>query len=238
MAEKKYTHKQMKKLMKEDEVATIVDKTIKWVKDHKTTVYGIIIAIFAAVAIYVAVSSYSNKKMEQSELAFSKATEIFYYKPEKGKPSQYKSQKEQYEKALEEFKKIASGDYTKSVKLRANYYEAVCYLNLNNPAEAEKTLEKLFNQADYPFKTVVGLTLANVKSNTGEIEKAIEILDTLLKQDIIKNPAKDYELLKKSKFLVKEGKLKEAKELLNQLILDFPDSPFATDAKKEKENLS
>jgi len=238
VAEKKYTHKQMKKLMKEDEVATIVDKTIKWAKDNKTTVYGIIIAVLAAITIYVGVNSYTTKKTEKSELALSKATEIFYYKAEKGKQPKFASKKEQYEKALEEFKKIAAGDYTKSVKFRAKYYQAICYLNLNNPAEAEKTLEELFNEANYPFKSVVGLTLANVKSNTGEIEKAIEILDTLLKQDIIKNPAKDYELLKKSKFLVKEGKLKEAKELLNQLILDFPDSPFATDAKKEKENIS
>ncbi len=238
MAEKKYSHKQMKKLMKEDEVATLVDKVIKWGKENKTLVYGIAIAIIAAVAIYVAVNSYTTNKTEKSEFAFSKATEIFYYKPKKNETPKYKNKEEQYKAALKEFKSLEKGNLTESVKLRAKFYEALCNLNLNNTTEAEKILENLFNTAPYPFKTTVGLTLANIKSNTGELDKAINILDTLLKQDTLKNPVKDYELLKKSKILVKQGKLKEAKELLNQLILDYPDSAFATDAKREKENIS
>ncbi|BBB32387.1 hypothetical protein TTHT_0823 [Thermotomaculum hydrothermale] len=238
MAEKKYSHKQMKKLMKEDEVASVVDKVLSWGKENKTLVYGIVIAIFAAIAIYVAVTSYSTNKTEKSELAFSKATEIFYYKPKKNEAPKYKNKEEQYNKALEEFKKLEKENLTKSVKLRAKFYEALCYLNLNNIGEAEKILENLYNSAPYPFKTTVALTLVNVKSNSGELDKAIAILDNLMKQDTFKNPVKDYELLKKSKILVKQGKLEEAKELLNQLILDFPDSAFATDAKKEKENIS
>ncbi len=238
MAEKKYSHKQMKKLMKEDEVASFLDKTIKWGKENKTAVYGIVIALFVVIAGYVAITSYTTNKMEKSELAFSKATEIFYYKPKKNEAPKYKNKEEQYKTAMEEFKKLESGNYTDSVKMRAKFYEALCYLNLNNTPDAEKILESLYTKAPYPLKTTVGLTLANIKSNTGELDKAISILETLLKQDTLNNPVKDYELLKKSKILVKQGKLEEAKELLNQLILDYPDSPFATDAKKEKENIS
>ncbi len=238
MAEKKYSHKQMKKLMKEDEVATFVDRVIKWGQDNKTTVYGVVIALFVAIGLYVAITSYTSSKVEKSELAFSKATEIFYYKPQKNEKPKYKNKEEQFKAALEEFKKLEKGSYTKSVLLRAKFYRALCLLNLNNTVEAEKILEDLFSKAPYPLKTTIGLTLANVKSNTGELDKAINILDTLLKQDTLKNPVKDYEILNKSRILVKEGKLKEAKELLNQLILDYPDSPFATDAKKEKEDIS
>ncbi len=238
MAQKKYSHKQMKKLMKEDEMATLVDRVIKWSKENTKLVVGISIGVIVLILVYVALTSYTSNKIEKSEYALSKAYKIFYYKPSPGKPSKYKNEKERYEKALEKFKEIAKGNFTDSVKSRAKFYEALCYLNLNNEPEAEKILEKLYNNSDYPFKTIVGITLANIKANTGEIKKAIDILDTLLKQGTFKNPVKDYTLLKKSKFLVKEGKLKEAKELLNQLILDYPDSPFATDAKKEKENIS
>jgi len=238
VAQKKYSHKQMKKLMKEDEVATFVDRTIKWGKENKAKVYGIVIALFVSIAAYIAITSYTSNKIEKSELAFSKATEIFYYKPKRGETSKYKTKKEQYEAALKSFKEIDKGNFTESVKLRAKYYVGVCYLNLNNPGEAEKVFKEVFDKANYPLKTPVGIALTNVMVNTGELGKAIEIVDELLKQDTIKNPVKDYELLKKSKILVKQGKIDRAKEILNQIILDFPESPFATDAKKEKENIS
>ncbi len=238
MAEKKYSHKQMKKMMKEDEVASFVDKTLKWGKENKGLVYGIVIAVIIAVAAYVAITSYTSNKVEKSELAFSKASKIFYYQPGKNETPKYKSKKEQYIKAMEEFKKLETGNYTDSVKLRAKFYEGLCQLNLNNTPEAEKILEKLYGNSPYPLKTTVGLTLANIKANTGEIDKAIKILDTLMQQNTYNNPVKDYEMFKKAKMLEKAGKLKQAKELLNQLILDFPDSAFATDAKREKENIS
>ena len=238
MSEKKYSHKQMKKLMKEDEVATFADKTIKWMKENKTTVWGGVIVLILAVAVYVASNSYISNKTEKSETAFSKASKIFYYAPKKGEQPKYKDKNEQYQKALEEFKKIAEGSYTSSVKLRAKYFEALCYLNLNNVPEAEKLLKSLLNESDYPLKTPVSLCYARILVNSGELDKAVSILDNLLKQDTYKNPVKDYELLEKSKILVKQGKKEEAKELLNQIILDYPDSAYATDAKKEKENIS
>ena len=206
MAEKKYSHKQMKKMMKEDEVASFVDKALKWGKENKGLVYGIAIAVIVAVAGYVAITSYTSNKVEKSELAFSKASKIFYYQPKRNETPKYKSKKEQYTKAMEEFKKLETGNYTDSVKLRAQYYEGLCNLNLNNTAEAEKILEKLYGNSPYPLKTTVGLTLANIKANTGEIDNAIKILDALMQQNTYNNPVKDAgksRKIKRSKRVVK-----------------------------------
>jgi outer membrane protein assembly factor BamD (BamD/ComL family) len=237
VANKKLSRKQMKKMMHEDEFASTMDKVLEWAKKHKAAVIGGFVALFAIAGIYVTAVSYNKSMNENSELALSKAIKIIKYQPKQGEVSKYPSKKEQLQAAIKEFKAIYEGKYTKSVKQRAGYYLATSYLEQEDTEKCAKILGDLYTSSSYPFKSLVAVKYSGILQDRGDLKKAMEVLDGLSEKNLDKNLTVDYVMLLKAKLLVKMSKLEEAKQLLNQLISDYKNSVYVTDAKQELEKI-
>jgi len=238
VANKKISRKQMKKMMHEDEFASTMDKVLHWAQKHKVVVIGGFIGIFVIAGIYVTAVSYNQSRISSSEIELSKAVSIIQYQPKKGEVSKYPTKLEQLDAAMKALQLVADGNYTESVKQRASYYLATAYLEKNDMENCTKILEKLYNNASYPFKSLVAIKYSGILQDSGDLKKSLEVLNGLTEKNMDKNLTIDYVLFLKAKTLVKMSKNEEAKQLLNQLINNFKESVYLSDAKTELRKLN
>lgn len=237
MVDKKLSRKQMKRKMQEDDFASTMDIVLTWANKHKVIVIGGFISIFVIAGIYVTAVSYNKSRQINSELALSKAMKIISYQPKQGEISKYPSKKEQLEAANNELKAVADGNFTESVKQRAAYFLATTYLEKDDMENSAKILDELYNKATYPLKSLVAIKYSGVLQDRGDLKKALEVLNGLTETNMDKNLTSDYVLLLKAHLLTKMSKNEDAKQLLEQLINDYKDSPYVSEAKKELEKL-
>ncbi len=237
MAQKKYSHRRMKKMMKEDEFASTIDKLLNWMKPHKTIVISGLIGLFVVVGIYVIASSYIHSRENSSEKMLADALEVYYYQPEEGETPKYESPVAQQKAALKKLQQVIENKPTKSVKQRARFYMAADYVKLHETDKAVKILADLFEGADYPFKALAGIKYAALLKEQGKLKDALKVYDTLAGADIAEDTIKDYVLLQKGKLLKKMGKVDEAKTAFNTLVQQFQNSRYAKEAQSQLDQL-
>ncbi|NOY22958.1 MAG: tetratricopeptide repeat protein [Acidobacteria bacterium] len=237
MAQKKYSHRRMKKMMKEDEFASTIDKVINWMKPHKITVISGMVLLFVVVGIYVVAMSYTHNRQDSSEKMMANALEIYYYQPEKGETPKYETPLAQRKAALKEFQHVIDEKPTSSVAQRASFYMATSYVKLNQLDKAIETLSGLFAKADYPFKALVGIKYAALLENNGKLKDALEVYNELAEKDISQDTIKDYVLLQKGELLKKMGKLNEAKATFNMLVEKFHNSIYEKEAQSQLDQM-
>lgn len=137
------------------------------------------------------------------------------------------SREEQYQKALDMFKKAYD---TKKSPARL-FYIAACYDELGRYDDALKTLKEFTERykAEERFMSLVYQKMAAIYIKKGNTDEAMKTLDALyhLKSDIYK----DYALMEYARILEKSGKIDEAKKKYEELTTKFPNSPFSDEAK-------
>jgi len=237
VAQKKYSHRKMKKMMREDEFASTIDKVINGIKPHKTIAVSGVVLLFVVVGIYVIATSYTHNRQDSSEKMMSKALEIYYYQPAKGETPKYETPRAQQEAALKEFEHVIDEKPTRSVAKRARFYMAADYIKLNQLDKAIETLSALFAESDYPFKALVGVKYAALLQNQNKLEDALKVYDQMADKDISQNTIKDYVLLQKGKLLKKMGKLDEAKAAFNILVEQFQNSRYEKEAQSQLDQM-
>ncbi|MCK5879487.1 MAG: tetratricopeptide repeat protein [Holophagae bacterium] len=237
MAQKKYSHRRMKKMMKEDEFVSTIDTVINWMKPHKSLVVAGLVALFAVVGIYVIAMSYINNREDSSEKVLASALEIYYYQPAEGKAPDFESPQAQGEAALKKFQEVLDEKPTSSVADRARFYIALDYVKLNQLDKAVETLSRLFVEADYPLKALVGIKYAALLEEQGKPDEALKLYDEMAEEDISKDTIKDYVLLQKGKLLKKMGKLDEAKATFNLLVEQFQNSRYEKEAQSQLDQM-
>ncbi len=237
MAQKKYSHRRMKKMMKEDEFASTIDKVIIWMKPHKTAVISGLVLLFVVVGIYVIATSYTHSRQDSSEKMLSNALDIYYYQPAKGETPKYETPRAQQEAALKEFQHVIDEKPTSSVAKRTRFYMASDYVKLHQIDKALEMLSNLFADADYPFKALVGAKYASLLEEQGKPEEALKIYNQLAEKDISQDTIKDYVLFQKGKLLKKMGKLDEAKAAFNTLVEQFENSRYEKEAQSQLDQM-
>lgn len=192
-------------------------------KERQKTVlqYGIgVLVILIAIVSFLVYSYTSQKKAKSFEY---QAYKIYYTNT----PTQSANKEDQYQKALDLFKKA----YDTRKSPISLFYIASCYYELGKYDDALKTL-KDFTQRYSSDKKLIPLAyqkMAMAYIKKGDMNEAKKTLDTLynLKGDIYK----DFALIEYAKLLEKEGKLDEAKKKYEELVTKFPNSPFKDEAK-------
>lgn len=223
--------------MKEDEFVSTIDKVINWMKPHKTVVIAGLVALFVGVGIYVIATSYIHDREDSSEKVLASALEIYYYQPAKGATPKYETPQAQGEAALKEFQHVLDERPTSSVADRARFYMALDYVKLNQLDKGMETLSNLFVEADYPFKSLVGIKYAALLEEQGKADEALKIYDEMVGKDLSQDTIKDYVLLQKGKLLKKMGKLDEAEATFNILVEQFQNSRYEKEAQAQLDQM-
>lgn len=234
----KYSHKKMKRMMKEDEFASSMDKLLKWVQENRGLVIGAAIVLFAAVAVYVIGTSYMENKRNKSERAIADALEIIYYQPRQGQESRYATPEEQFDAAMAELDHVMDMGPTDSVADRVAYYRTELYLKMDQEDQAIEELKTLMEETEPPFKVLVAIKYAGVLENRGELENAVAVLDQVLDVPLKDGLVLDYALLMKGRMLLRKGQTEAARMALDKLVTDYPESRYATQAQDELDKIN
>ncbi len=234
----KYSHKKMKRMMKEDDFASGMDKLLKWVRANRGLVIAAAVVLFLAVTVYVVGSSYIQGKQNKSERALAGALEIIYYQPAQGETPKYESPEKQHEAALAELDHVMDLGPTESVAERVRYYRADIYLQMNEEDKAIEQLDQLMKEAALPFKVLVAIKYAGVLENRGELDKAVSELDEVLNVPMKDGLVLDYALLMKGRILLRKGQTEAARLAFDKLVTDYPESRYVTQAQDELDKIN
>jgi len=238
LANKKYSKKQLKHMMKEDEFASSIDKAVHWIQHNRGMVIAGVVALFAVISVYVIATSYSAATRNRSENALAQAMEILYYQPKQGETPKYADKKAQLEAALKELDHVLSLNPTDAVAQRARYYRADVFMKLKQDAKATEELAALFADTKPPFKTLVALKYAGLLKAHGDRETALQVLDDVSNLALADGLLTDYVLMEKGRLQKEMGKLEDARATFTKLTEEYPDSRYVAEAKNELDKLN
>lgn len=216
-----------KKIVKKATSGTDASETLSRLKKSAEERKRFLITAVAAVVLSAIVIGgfflYSNTQENKAQKLEYEAYKIYYGLYQK----QPVASEERYKKATEIFKKAY--DVRKSpVSL---YYIANCYYELGKYEESLNALKNL-NQKfpdDEKFVPLSYYKMAMISLKKGSAEEALKSLAVLYNYKT--GTYKDLSLIESGKTLEAQGNVEEAKKKYEELIKDFPQSPFAEEAK-------
>jgi predicted negative regulator of RcsB-dependent stress response len=212
-----------KKITSGTDASGTLSKLKKSVEERKrffTTAVAAVVLSAIAIGGFFFYSNTRKNKAQKLEYAAYKTYYGLYQK-------QPVASEERYKKAAEMFKKAY--DARKSpVSL---YYIAICNYELGKYEESLNALKEL-NQKfpdDEMFVPLSYYKMAMISLKKGSAEEALKSFDVLYNYKT--GTYKDLSLIESGKILEAQGNAVEAKKKYEELLKDFPTSPFAEEAK-------
>lgn len=213
----------------------------------KTILYGLGGLLLAAILIFVGVR-WNNRKNDEAREAMGRAIAITTTPVSASGlsiPGNFTSDRERSQRAVEEFEKVAA-KYGDPYRSQAKYFAASNRLSLDRP-KAITELTELSKGSDKEVASLAKFALAQAKENSGSLDEAAQMYAELAKAN---DPTISPESanLRLAKVYVKQGKTKEASDLLFNLVdasrkakgsdqLPVPPSSAAREAATELQKL-
>lgn len=207
----------------EEGVKNVLHNTKEFISEKQRILFP---AVIALVVIAVAVAGFliyrSNVRNQAAALEYE-GYKIYYGLYQK-QPFQ---KEERYQKALEKFRK-AYDAHTSPFSL---FYIAGCYYNLGKYDDALKTLKELNERFpdDERFVPLSYYKMAVITLRKGDREGYLKLLDILYNYRT--SSFKDLALVESARMLEAMGKKEDAVKKYEELTKNFPESPFAEEAK-------
>jgi predicted negative regulator of RcsB-dependent stress response len=149
----------------------------------------------------------------------------------------FTTERERHQTALTKFKIVADEYPGTPAGIFARYREAATFMALGSVESAGKSFQMVIDQdGNGMYGRMAKLGLAEVQAQTGQYDPAIATFKELAQQKDGPLPV-DGLLIRLGRTYVDAGKRTEAEQTFNQLLTEFPDSPFAADARRELETL-
>jgi tetratricopeptide (TPR) repeat protein len=213
----------------------------------KTILYGLGGVAVAAILIFVGVK-WNNRKNDEAREALGRAITMATTPVSASGlsiPGNFSSDLERSQRAAEEFDKVAA-KYGDPYRSQARYFAASNRLSFDKP-KAVAELTELSKGSDKEVTALAKFALAQAKENSGSLDEAAQMYADLAKAN---DPTVSAESanLRLAKVYVKQGKKKEAADLLFNLVdaarkakgpdqLPVPPSSAAREAATELQKL-
>lgn len=123
----------------------------------------------------------------------------------------------QFEKSMRLFEEIIAND---SSHQSARYGAALCKSELEELQEAERYLEEVIRENPMIFESQAALDLARLYKRTGKFEKAVSLL-----QDLVKRSARAPLYIELASTLHENGRGEQAKQVLQSCIHEYRHAP-------------
>ncbi|MFH0924455.1 MAG: tetratricopeptide repeat protein [bacterium] len=234
-----------KELKEPDEFQDVVMHIVAWIKKEKKKLISLLLISTLGVAIGLGLFYYLNDKKEKAILLEAEALEN-YYSALKGsdnnqqeeKVVQTKTAEEKYKKALELFsKEIDTYTWTDCGK-RALYYIGSCYYYLKDYSPAEKYYLEYLKK--YPkdglFSRAALRDLGYLFEGQKKYDEALVYYQKIL-TFYPRKMENDQVYLDLGRCYDALNKTKEAKEVYEKAIAEFPETSWKGEIDKKLENL-
>lgn len=207
----------------EEGVQNVIHDTRQFISERQRILFPVVIAI---VLIAIAAAGFtlyrSNMRKEAAALEYE-GYKLYYVLFQK----QPFAKEDQYQKALEKFRKA----YEKRRSPLSLYYIACCYYDLGKYDDSLNALKELNERFpdDVSYVPLSYYKMAVINVRKGDKEAALKLLDTLY--NYRSGSFKDLALAESARIIETMGKKDDSAKKYEELTKNFPDSPFAAEAK-------
>lgn len=217
---KKTTRKEL--LRAEDEFLTLAERIIRFFRDNIRLLIYMGVGLALATAFYVGVEIYLGHVNRQGQAAYNAA----YYQVRKAFESkevlkELRQTQEAFSKVIENYgwaksARLAMPQIAFTEYLSHDYNQAISYYT--------KFLHKVSGERSSTYKDLARLALASSYESKGELEKAINTLNLVLKGPT--SPFEEFALFGLCRTYRLHGEVEKAKQTLKKFIEEHKDSPF------------
>jgi hypothetical protein len=165
----------LKKQIKQDELVTWYDGVQQWAQGRtdqlKIGAIGLVVLLVGASALF----SFRSHREREAERAFAEALDVFHTPLAQEQrpgtqappvPGAFSSQEEKYRKALAAFEGIEQRYGSQLAGRRAEFYAALCRVQLGQAGAAEKTLKEIAVTEKLAQSTMCGICRGMIKPGT------------------------------------------------------------------------
>ncbi len=148
----------------------------------------------------------------------------------------FTTEREKFEKALGEFKKVSADYSSSSAGKIARYYTALSLRELGRTDEAIVILEPL-SQDKSDLSALAQRALASIYEQSGKLDKASAIYQRMVQSDDAL-VLKDESLMHLAQLYEQQGKSADATKIYQQVIKEFPGSSQQGEAERKLKQLA
>ena len=227
--------------LKENEFVTTVANLTEWYRDNQGKFVAGVVAVVAVVVVVSGYFWWQHRNQEQAGSLLGVAMTI-YQAPvvppssvpgAQQTPGSYPTEKARYEAALAAFQQVADTYPSSTAGLAARYHSAETLLSLGRASEAEKAYQTVIDRGGSTvYGAMAHLGLATAMLASGQNDQAIKALEDLSAQRDGIVPV-DGVLMQLASAYQKLGKNAEARTTYKRVVDEFPDSPYAQDARQQ-----
>ncbi len=187
----------------QENVEQQVTKTEAFFEKNKKAIIAAVVAVVVVVVCAIMLNSYYfTPRAEKASTELAKSQELFG--------------QQQYDKALEGFKKVAADYGSTDAGNLANLYVGICQANLGKWQEAVDALEAFSGKGDKMVSPAAEGALGNAYANLKQLDKAVEHLVKAAKMADNNSLSPTY-LIQAGEILESQGKKEEALKLYQQV---------------------
>jgi tetratricopeptide (TPR) repeat protein len=234
--------KELKQQIKRDEFVSGIEHAASWANAHRGEVrIGLGVAAVVAAAAVALVYVQGNRARE-AETAFREAVTIYQapitaeIQPGADQPAGqvFATAEEKYKTAAAAFDGVERRYGTLAVGERARYYAALCRVELNQYAEAEKALRAIASRKDNTRlePALARLALAGLLRRQGQVDKAADEYRAIAGDGTLPVP-RDFALMSLAGTLEDARRPAEAGAAYKRLTEEFPASVYAAEARRK-----
>jgi predicted negative regulator of RcsB-dependent stress response len=231
-----------RKELKQDKVRETFEHGAEAVLSHTRLASIALLAIILAAAAYFGWKFYSERQTAQAQVALDEAMKI-YSAPISvpGQPAlpgelTYADPVQRAQDAQPKFAAVASQYPHSNPGRLANYYSALCLMDLDRINQASEELKKLAGSSDKELASLARYQGALIAERNGKTDEAINTLRSLSTAGSVLVP-KPMVLLELAGLFSKTDP-KQATALYEQLKKDYPNTPIADQADRGLELLA
>jgi tetratricopeptide (TPR) repeat protein len=233
---RKKTGKKKGQFTQPDEFQSITRRVMDYVQANTKQVYIALGALAAVVVIIIVVSMLMSAS--RAKLVAKQAEALKYYdinSPAPGK--QPMGVAERLTKATELFSEVAKSAGGSPIGVRALYYKASAEMDMGDTDNAIKDYKEASAKAgsDKLMTSLTAMRLAGAYANKGDVQAAIEAYMGIIKAD--GGYLKDEAHMRLGEIYEMSGQKDKAVSEYRAVEKEFPDSPWARDAKSRADAL-
>lgn len=148
-------------------------------------------------------------------------------------PGSYPNERAKLEAALTRFMSAADAYPSTKAGVAARYHAASLLAALGRPVDAMQRYQEVIDRAgDGIYGQMAKLGLADAQMQAGQVDKAISGYRDLSARTDTGMPI-DAVLMQLGRAYLAAGKVTEARQTFTRIVDEFPDSQYATDARRE-----
>jgi predicted negative regulator of RcsB-dependent stress response len=231
--------------LKENELANLAASAKETLEGRGQQLTMLIVAVIAIVALLGGYYWWSGRSSARADALLAEAMKLD--DAQIGPPAapgtpgagglRFTTERERHQTALTKFKIVADEYPGTPAGIFARYREAATFMALGSVESAGKSFQMVIDQdSNGMYGRMAKLGLAEVQAQTGQYDPAIATFKEISQQKDGPLPV-DGVLMRLGRTYVDAGKRTEAEQTFNQLLTEFPESPFADDARRQLETL-